>query len=873
MADLERIRNAWPIARFFEDTFSTQFKGEGESLLGLCPFHNDTTPSLTVDTAKGLWFCHGGCSEPKGGDLFTAIEKHLGVPFQQAVEWVADHLGIPLAPPPKGATKPPLAKAVGEFHNRLRQNPEALAWLTDPQGRRGFTMDTVVRWQLGWDGEFYSIPLYSATGAVNNMKMVHPDKKHNPRQWFYVKGGKHGWFPAQTLAAHSEVVAVGGEWDVIRMQQEGHANAVCWVTGEGGLNRETAKDAKGKRVTLLLDADEAGKAATRKVAIVLGQENVGVLCVDWIQGDWGKDATEFLASRGTTQLTEMLQQAQPPSGGSARMGGYVYWESDGGYYRQREGKDEEVLLTDFILRYSAIWKAAAGDDVPSLEGVLIHKGKQIPFYWSAKTISNKDRFREAIISLCPQASFSINHLSELVGILPQFNEGVAEFESVSGPGYAGQTFVTPTVLIRAGQVLPNENQVHLVNDIPFVLAYDLAMPPANKQDAVNALEKLLSVHDYAVTVPILGHFVLAPVMRRMNYSPYTLYLTGPTGVGKTMVAKCMMNLYMDLDPLAPDAGKVLSAHSTANSLEIIGWHIQDAPVLIDDLKAGLSDMEGISRLIQHHYDAHGKSRAKQDLGIRRDFHIRGLLVLTGEQLPHMRGPHASTLRRGLILEVPTEGLRLDMVEAIHGLSPLLRGTTAAWIAWSQTHAPPIRHQPTPSSTAERFADEAMTALRWFLEFAQSWGLATSSAESYLDIAEKQFKECVQDSEREQQTMTETQVFLDALREGLASGRLTLDEVRGAGQRRIGCWHEGRTCLLPRETMHWLRDTMGIDLSANSMGRALKAQSLVSLGPKGTPTTPTHFGDTSVAMWRLTPTIKLIEQQTIPTEDDSPFSGA
>ena len=51
----------------------------GGKLLGLCPFHADTNPSLWVDLHEGRFKCFGSCDEPTFGDVFTMIAKAEGL--------------------------------------------------------------------------------------------------------------------------------------------------------------------------------------------------------------------------------------------------------------------------------------------------------------------------------------------------------------------------------------------------------------------------------------------------------------------------------------------------------------------------------------------------------------------------------------------------------------------------------------------------------------------------------------------------------------------------------------------------------------------------------------------------------------------------
>ncbi len=74
----------------------TALKRSGARWKGLCPFHQERTPSFQVDPEKGRWHCFGGCST--GGDIFTFLEKAENLTFIEAAERLAERAGITLTP-------------------------------------------------------------------------------------------------------------------------------------------------------------------------------------------------------------------------------------------------------------------------------------------------------------------------------------------------------------------------------------------------------------------------------------------------------------------------------------------------------------------------------------------------------------------------------------------------------------------------------------------------------------------------------------------------------------------------------------------------------------------------------------------------------
>ena len=62
-----------------------QLKRRGTNLIGLCPFHNEKTPSFTVSPSKNIFKCFG-CG--KAGDPVTFLREHESMTFEDAIRWL-----------------------------------------------------------------------------------------------------------------------------------------------------------------------------------------------------------------------------------------------------------------------------------------------------------------------------------------------------------------------------------------------------------------------------------------------------------------------------------------------------------------------------------------------------------------------------------------------------------------------------------------------------------------------------------------------------------------------------------------------------------------------------------------------------------------
>ncbi len=140
-----------------EDVVSSHvtLRGSGAGTLkGLCPFHEEKTPSFQVTPARGLYYCFG-CGE--GGDVITFVQRIDNLSFAESVEMLADRVGIQLRYDDDGPRVEPGARvrildanqAAADFFSAALVGPEALAarQLLD---ERGFDRQAAETFGLGY---------------------------------------------------------------------------------------------------------------------------------------------------------------------------------------------------------------------------------------------------------------------------------------------------------------------------------------------------------------------------------------------------------------------------------------------------------------------------------------------------------------------------------------------------------------------------------------------------------------------------------------------------------------------------------------------------------------------------------------------------
>ncbi len=90
--DIAAVRERSPIADVIGEQVQLRNAGGG-NLKGLCPFHEEKSPSFSVSPSKGLFYCFG-CGA--GGDVIRFVERTENVGFTEAAERLADRAGIQL---------------------------------------------------------------------------------------------------------------------------------------------------------------------------------------------------------------------------------------------------------------------------------------------------------------------------------------------------------------------------------------------------------------------------------------------------------------------------------------------------------------------------------------------------------------------------------------------------------------------------------------------------------------------------------------------------------------------------------------------------------------------------------------------------------
>ncbi|GAC1360792.1 MAG: hypothetical protein NVSMB44_13130 [Ktedonobacteraceae bacterium] len=154
----------------------------GKSLKGLCPLHNERSPSFYVFRETQTWHCFG-CNE--GGDVFSFVQKQQGLDFHESLHYLAEKAGIPVEEYSSGNVEE--EREASAARDRLRKlNEEALLWFHQMLLRskeaadarayvqsRGISSESVLAFGLGYAGEHWdSLTRYLLSQAHTEEELV-----------------------------------------------------------------------------------------------------------------------------------------------------------------------------------------------------------------------------------------------------------------------------------------------------------------------------------------------------------------------------------------------------------------------------------------------------------------------------------------------------------------------------------------------------------------------------------------------------------------------------------------------------------------------------------------------------------------------------
>jgi DNA primase len=360
-------------------------KKRGRRFLGLCPFHQEKTPSLNVNPETGLYHCFG-CKE--SGDVFRFLERAEGYTFVEAIRSLAERAGIPIvldhasAPSPdhdrqkkeRDAFYGALQMAATWYEQQLREHPQR-AYALAELARRSLdpTHQAVQAFRIGyappgWDGlatflktqgvspaiaetvglvvprsgggGYYDrfrhrlmfavadaqgrvvafsgralapVATVATAGDSAASAPAHTDPPpkyiNSPESPVYVKGSHvFGlWQARHAIRRQEQAIVVEGNFDVVSLHARGLENVVAPLGTSFTVDQAKLLGRYAVKLTLLFDADTAGRKAARAAEGPCDQAGLDAKVA--ILPD-RTDPDEFVRSRGEAALRHVIGQAR-----------------------------------------------------------------------------------------------------------------------------------------------------------------------------------------------------------------------------------------------------------------------------------------------------------------------------------------------------------------------------------------------------------------------------------------------------------------------------------------------------------------------------------------------------------------------------------
>lgn len=128
-SSVEAVKSAADLVAVVEER--TSLRKQGARLVGRCPFHEERTPSFSVNPGQGLYYCFG-CH--KGGDLISFVRETQGLDFTGAIEWLGERFRVPIEyedVSPEQAAKRDRRARLAELLDQAAQYYERALWETE----------------------------------------------------------------------------------------------------------------------------------------------------------------------------------------------------------------------------------------------------------------------------------------------------------------------------------------------------------------------------------------------------------------------------------------------------------------------------------------------------------------------------------------------------------------------------------------------------------------------------------------------------------------------------------------------------------------------------------------------------------------------
>ncbi|MFA6583023.1 MAG: DNA primase [Elusimicrobiaceae bacterium] len=351
---IEAIRERVDIVELIRE-YVPSLKKAGRTYKARCPFHNEKTPSFTVNQDKGLFYCFG-CQS--GGDVFAFLMKIENLPFNEAAERLAKRAGLEWRPDnralgPEQKERIDIKKALefaAGYYSKALETP-AGARARDYIVKRGLSAETVSKFMLGFSPAGgtglvsaaakagYSPAILRKAGLVSETqqgardyfrgRLMFPIIDHrgdivafggrilDEGQPKYLNSPETAVFvksrilyglnrAAQAIRKTSRAVLLEGYMDVIACHQAGVENTIAPLGTSFGEGHSALLKRYAAEIVVLFDGDEAGIRAALRAGKILASSGL-YSKIALLPG--GVDPDDYVKENGAQALENLIGAA------------------------------------------------------------------------------------------------------------------------------------------------------------------------------------------------------------------------------------------------------------------------------------------------------------------------------------------------------------------------------------------------------------------------------------------------------------------------------------------------------------------------------------------------------------------------------------
>lgn len=297
------------IIKFFSKWLASTTPNEHGEYRMLCPIHDETRPSATINFKKGLFHCNSASCV--GGMTIVKLKKMVMEKESSVDKADYDPFGGPsnvvnIAERRKsksgggGFEEDPLTEAKVKAYHRLLMDDSMSDQRASFMVRRGLTRATLELYEIGFEmgSGRYLIPIRGIDGDLVNARKYKPDAEASQKMWNWIgMGSPPRLFPVAETQ-HDEVMIVEGELDALIGIQNGF-HCVSGTGGAGRWDKEWNKFFLGKNVIVSYDNDRDGRIGAKKVAKHLLTVAATVKILDPLMDENKSDLTDWFLAGGT----------------------------------------------------------------------------------------------------------------------------------------------------------------------------------------------------------------------------------------------------------------------------------------------------------------------------------------------------------------------------------------------------------------------------------------------------------------------------------------------------------------------------------------------------------------------------------------------